>query len=419
MLETKEPIERAILIGVILPKDNEEDVEESLNELALLVDTAGGTAVEKIMQARERLHPACYLGTGKIDEVKILAEQLKADTIIFDSDLSPAQVKNIEKITKKKVLDRSGVILDIFAKRARSRESKTQVELAQLEYLLPRLSGHWTHLSRQYGGIGTKGPGETQLEVDKRLVRKRIKHLKDELKRIEKSRETMRQERYDEFKVVLAGYTNAGKSTILNALSGSDVFVEDRLFATLDSTARQVSITEKRKIILIDTVGFIRKLPHHLVSSFNSTLDELRISDLLLHVIDITHPRVEENIKVVNLILKDMGVTKPIIHIFNKTDLLEENIKENYIRKFSELYNPHVFVSAKNNLNLDMLKHVTNLFLEQNFIEKSMEISLANSRLIAYIHSVSEILEEKFSNNSVNLKFRINKNLANKIESLV
>ena len=395
-------------------------MEESLEELALLVDTAGGIVLEKVTQERKQLHPAYYIGRGKVDEIKELASALDANSIIFDSELSPAQVKNLEKITKKKILDRSGVILDIFAKRAKSREAKTQVELAQLQYFLPRLSGHWTHLSRQYGGIGTKGPGETQLEVDRRMVRKRIAHLKDELKRIKKSRETMRQERNKEFKVVLIGYTNTGKSTILNALSGADVFVEDRLFATLDSTIRQVKLSEKRKIVLIDTVGFIKKLPPQLISSFHSTLEELKIADLLLHVIDINHQELQEHIKTVNKILKDLDViNKPVIYIFNKIDLLEENLKEGTINRLSKDYSPYVILSAINKFNLDVLKNTINIFLEQQFVEKSINIPLHNSRLISYIYSVADILEQTFLDDMVHLRFRLNKSLADKVDNLV
>jgi GTP-binding protein HflX len=275
--------EKCILVGVPTRLNLKAEVDESLTELALLADTAGAEVVGRITQDRDHPEPATYIGKGKVEE---LHQRLKNETIplvIFDDDLSPAQVRNLERLMECKVLDRSGLILDIFASRAKSSEAKTQVELAQLEYLLPRLTRQWTHLSKQFGGIGTKGPGETQIETDRRLIHTRISHLKEKLERISQQRVTQRQGRTKHTRTALVGYTNVGKSTLLNLLAGSDVFVENRLFATLDPTTRIVPLDSAVSILMTDTVGFIRKLPHHLVASFKSTLEEITEADILLH----------------------------------------------------------------------------------------------------------------------------------------
>jgi GTP-binding protein HflX len=317
--------ERAILVGHA--QREREHIERSLEELALLADTAGAVVADKLVQRRGTIHPATFLGKGKVEELKQLAEMRDAELVIFDDDLSPAQVKNLEKLLGRKVIDRSELILDIFARRARTRESRLQVELAQLEYTLPRLTGMWTHLERQAGGIGTRGPGETQLETDRRMVREKIARLKRELESVERERETQRDRRRREFRAALVGYTNAGKSTLFNAFTRAGVFVENRLFATLDSTTRQLVSPERVVALITDTVGFIRKLPHHLVASFHSTLVEAIEADVLMHVTDAADPDFRRHIIAVDTVL-DKILTEPRpprMMVFNKCDRLSED----------------------------------------------------------------------------------------------
>ena len=317
--------ERVILVGHA--QREREFIERSLEELALLADTAGAIVADKLVQRRGTIHPATFLGKGKLQELKQLAEQRDAEVVIFDDDLSPAQVKNLEKTLERKVIDRSELILDIFAKRARTRESRLQVELAQLEYTLPRLTGMWKHLERQAGGIGTRGPGETQLETDRRMVRDKIARLKRDLESVERERETQRARRRREFRAALVGYTNAGKSTLFNALTRAGVFVENRLFATLDSTTRQLVSPEREMALLTDTVGFIRKLPHHLVASFHSTLAEAVEADLLLHVTDASDPDFRRHLIAVDTVLDKIltDPRPPRLMVFNKADLLDDD----------------------------------------------------------------------------------------------
>jgi GTPase len=300
-------------------------MSRSLDELARLTDTAGARVLATVTQKRGTIHPATFIGKGKLEDLRVQAEALDADMVIFDDDLSPAQMRNLEKALGRKVVDRSELILDIFARRARTRESRLQVELAQLEYTLPRLTGMWKHLERQAGGIGTRGPGETQLETDRRLVRERIARLKKALEAVERERETQRRRRRREFRAAIVGYTNAGKSTLFNALTRSDVFVEDRLFATLDSTTRQLVSPTRQVVLLTDTVGFIRKLPHHLVASFHSTLVEAIEADLLLHVVDAADPDFRRQITAVEQVLEEiLKAPRPTTLVFNKIDRLED-----------------------------------------------------------------------------------------------
>jgi GTP-binding protein HflX len=297
----------------------------SLEELALLADTAGATVLDRLEQRRGTIHPATFIGKGKLEELKDRVTERDADLVIFNDDLSPPQIRNLEKTLTVKVVDRSELILDIFARRARTRESRLQVELAQLEYALPRLTGMWKHLERQAGGIGTRGPGETQLEVDRRRVRERLAVLKRELQGVERERETQRRRRRREFRAALVGYTNAGKSTLFNTLTRSEVFVEDRLFATLDSTTRKMVSPDRRVALVTDTVGFIRKLPHHLIASFRSTLAEAIEADLLLLVVDAADPDFRRQMNVVEGVLEEIVVTpRPTLLVFNKSDLLDE-----------------------------------------------------------------------------------------------
>lgn len=321
MLE-KETIkfEKTVVVGIITQQQNEEKLNEYLDELEFLTYTAGGEVVKRFSQKMERPNPKTFLGTGKMDEIHHYVKEYAINTVIFDDELTPSQQKNITKILDCKVLDRTNLILDIFAQRAETSYARTQVELAQCQYLLPRLSGMWTHLERQKGGIGMRGPGETEIETDRRIVRDRIALLKDKIKVIDKQMSVQRSNRGAMVRVALVGYTNVGKSTLMNVISKSEVFVENKLFATLDTTVRKVVI-KNLPFLLSDTVGFIRKLPTQLVESFKSTLDEVREADLLLHVVDISHPDFEEHIASVNQILADIkSADKPTIMVFNKID---------------------------------------------------------------------------------------------------
>jgi GTP-binding protein HflX len=312
--------ERAVLVGVIRPGERPEETKEYLEELAFLVDTAGGKVEEVFTQKMLKPDRATFVGTGKLEEIKAYVLSEEIDLVVFDDELSPSQLRNIERELQIKVLDRSNLILDIFAGRAQTAQAKTQVELAQLQYLLPRLTRLWTHLERQKGGIGMRGPGESQIESDRRMILDKISLLKSRLKLIDRQNETQRKNRVELIRVALVGYTNVGKSTIMNMLSKSEVFAENKLFATLDTTVRKVVI-ENLPFLLSDTVGFIRKLPHHLVECFKSTLDEVREADILVHIVDVSHPNFEDQINVVNETLKDLGAReKETIMVFNKID---------------------------------------------------------------------------------------------------
>lgn len=312
--------ERTIIVGIVTQNQSEEKLTEYLDELEFLTYTAGGEVIKRFSQKLEKPNPKTFLGTGKMDEINIYIKEKNISTVIFDDELSPSQQKNISKILDCKVLDRTNLILDIFAQRAETSYARTQVELAQCQYLLPRLSGMWTHLERQKGGIGLRGPGETEIETDRRIVRDRIALLKEKIKTIDKQMSVQRGNRGAMVRVALVGYTNVGKSTLMNVISKSEVFVENKLFATLDTTVRKVVI-KNLPFLLSDTVGFIRKLPTQLVDSFKSTLDEVREADLLLHVVDISHPDFEEHISSVNQILQDIKSNdKPTIMVFNKID---------------------------------------------------------------------------------------------------
>ncbi|MDR5591534.1 GTPase HflX [Christiangramia sp. SM2212] len=315
--------ERTILIGIVTKEQDQEKLEEYLDELEFLTYTAGGEVIKRFSQRMDRPDPKTFIGSGKMNDVKEFAAENDIGAVIFDDELSPAQQKNIEKILKCKILDRTGLILDIFAQRAKTSYARTQVELAQYEYLLPRLAGMWTHLERQRGGIGMRGPGETEIETDRRIVRDKISLLKKKLQTIDKQMEVQRGNRGQLVRVALVGYTNVGKSTLMNVISKSEVFAENKLFATLDTTVRKVVI-RNLPFLLSDTVGFIRKLPTQLVESFKSTLDEVREADLLLHVVDISHPNFEEHIDSVNQILTEIETLgKPTIMVFNKIDAYE------------------------------------------------------------------------------------------------
>jgi GTP-binding protein HflX len=373
MIETNKPPERAILIGVIYQGQEESEVEDYLEELSFLTETAGAEPVKRFIQKLDVPNPRTFIGSGKIIELGLFVSENKIDIAIFDDELTPSQLRNIEEVLNCRILDRTNLILDIFARRARTSHARTQVELAQYQYLLPRLTGMWTHLERQRGGIGLRGPGETEIETDRRVIRDRISLLKEQLKKIDTQMVTQRKNRGKMIRVALVGYTNVGKSTIMNLLSKSNVFAEDKLFATLDTTVRKVVIGNL-PFLLSDTVGFIRKLPTDLIESFKSTLDEVRESDLLVHIIDISHSSFEEQIRVVNNTLKELGVfDKPLILVFNKIDAfsyvvkdeddLTPVLKNNYsltdLKKSwmsTDKHHPTVFISAKTKENLEELR---------------------------------------------------------------
>ena len=399
--------EKCILVGMPTRFNVKSEVDESLTELALLADTAGAEVVGRITQDRDHPEPATFIGKGKVEELHQRLKDEAIPLVIFDDDLSPAQVRNLERLMECKVLDRSGLILDIFASRAKSSEAKTQVELAQLEYLLPRLTRQWTHLSKQFGGIGTKGPGETQIETDRRLIRTRISHLKEKLTRIAKQRVTQRQGRTKHTRTALVGYTNVGKSTLLNLLSGSDVFVENRLFATLDPTTRLVPLDSTVSILMTDTVGFIRKLPHHLVASFKSTLEEITEADILLHVVDISNPYFEDQIHVVQETLEDLGAgDTPALVVFNKIDTLQDR---GILPTLSEKYPSSVFISAVRGINILGLKEAVAQMLEKEFIIEEIVLPDSKQKLIAQLHDVGEVLERTYEEGKVKMKIRIHR----------
>ncbi len=330
MIETNKPVERAILIGILYKDQEEAEAEDFLEELAFLTETAGAEPVKRFIQKLDIPNPRTFVGSGKIEEIGTFVRENNIDMAIFDDELSPSQIRNIEEILGCRILDRTNLILDIFARRARTSNARTQVELAQYQYMLPRLTGMWTHLERQRGGIGLRGPGETEIETDRRIIRDRISLLKSQLKKIDTQMATMRKSRGKMVRVALVGYTNVGKSTIMNLLSKSDVFAENKLFATLDTTVRKVVIGNL-PFLLSDTVGFIRKLPHDLVESFKSTLDEVRESDLLVHVVDVSHRNFEDQIRVVNETLKELGSSDKLqIIVFNKIDAFSYTLKDEY-----------------------------------------------------------------------------------------
>ena len=371
LITAREP-EKAVLVGMITSGQKEDETGEYLKELAFLTETAGGIPVGQFMQRMDTPNPATFTGSGKLNEIREYIKENGVDLVIFDDDLSPSQLRNIEKALECKILDRTNLILDIFAKRAQTSHAKTQVELAQYQYLLPRLTRMWTHLERQQGGIGSRGPGESEIETDRRIIRDKIARLKEQLKKIDQQMVIQRKNRGNLVRVAFVGYTNVGKSTLMNLLSKSDVFAEDKLFATLDTTVRKVVINTL-PFLLTDTVGFIRKLPHHLVESFKSTLDEVREADILAHVVDISHPHFENQMDIVNQTLHDLGAQdKPIIVIFNKIDRYQyickddddltpktdenttlEELEQTWMARNNRL---NVFISAKQKTNIEQLK---------------------------------------------------------------
>ena len=379
--------ENAVTVGLILPELTRSVAEEHLEELAKLVESAGGSVAASVIAKRPSPDPATYIGKGKAEELKKIAAETGATLVVFDDDLSPAQVRNLEKITDAKVIDRSALILDIFAARARTREARTQVELAQLEYMLPRLTRAWSHLERQAGGIGTRGVGETQLELDRRIVRTRISRLKDELKKIEQHRHTQRKARRRAFTVALVGYTNAGKSTLFNRLTQGHVEAVDKLFATLDAKSARIDAEMPRETVIVDTVGFIRKLPHHLVASFRSTMEEAVAAGLVLHVIDQSHPLFEEQRAIGEEVLRDLGVDMSrVVEVYNKADRVDD------------AFHPHrkdsVSVSALTGRGIEkLIDELRRRELEGGEMSQ-LAIPHGESRVAARLHEVAEVYEQ-------------------------
>ena len=417
MIDVIDKVSELVILAGISKKhsgSSREDTTDHFEELRLLVETAGARVVSTLLQSRQEPSPSFFIGKGKVDELKAEVERTQADTVVFDNDLTPAQATNLEKFLNVKVIDRSGLILDIFAVRARTREAKTQVELAQLKYLLPRLTRQWTHLSRQQGGIGMRGPGETQLEVDRRRIRHRISHLTDVLKKIEQRRETGRKKRAGIFKAALVGYTNAGKSTLLNTLSGADVAVENKLFKTLDSVTRAVRYDASPDILISDTVGFIRNLPHTLIASFKSTLDEVRDSDILLNVIDITNHEWEEHNEVVLDTLADIGASSvDTIPVFNKTDNLENGSQINALKmRFPNA----VFVSGKYGDGIEELKLSLVKAATKGMVTMTREFGPENGPVVSEIYRYGTVSKAQASGDLLKLTFIIPDYIAERLK---
>jgi len=409
LIEIRTPEDRVVLVGA--PERDLEPrlADEHLQELGRLTDTAGARVVGALRQRLDRPNPRFYVGEGKAEELRAMVGERRADLVIFDEELSPAQGKNLEELLNVRVMDRSELILDIFATRARSREARMQVELAQLEYLLPRLRRMWRHLSRIRGGIGLRGPGETQLETDRRLIGARISDLKEKLRQVAKAREIQRRSRQGQFRAALVGYTNAGKSSLLRALSGANLFVEDRLFATLDSATRSVDLGSGYEALITDTVGFIRKLPHHLVASFRSTLEEAREADVLLHVIDASHPDWEEQRQVVGEVLEELSLrdTERLL-VFNKIDRLthaEEEALRGRVRALEP--RPAVFVSALDAGSLEALRDTLRARTRARLAHVEVRLPAADGELLAALYREGEVIRRADENGSVLVVARV------------
>lgn len=397
--------ERAILIGMEWGRnDSLWTVDDSLEELKQLADTAGATVIKKFIQKRPKPDPAFFIGRGKVQELALYAQQENIDLCIFDDELSPAQQRNIESVMGIRILDRTALILDIFAQRARTNEGKLQVELAQLQYTLPRIMGKGLMLSRLGGGIGTRGPGETKLEVDRRRIRDRIAFIKDQIEKVKAVRSLHRSKRKKNnvFEVSLVGYTNAGKSTLLNTLTNSDIYAKDQLFATLDPTTRQLTLPNKQEIIITDTVGFIQRLPHQLIAAFRSTLEVVTEADLLVHVIDVSHELYKEQAAAVHEVLKEIGAeTKPVITVYNKIDKLPPDSK---LADRLALEEDTVCISAAKKLNLEILQQMIESHLKSKAVEVTLCIPYAETAKAAQLHETANVLEQEYTENGAVMK---------------
>jgi len=407
-------LDKALIVGIILTNNNI-DKNNHLSELSMLAETAGVKVLGKITQKLSRINPAFYVGKGKANQVVEQAKVLDANLIIFDEELSPAQIKNYHKLAKEiKVLDRSALILDIFKKHAKTREAKTQVELAFCQYLLPRLTRQWTHLERQMGGVGTRaGMGETQIEIDRRLIREKISKLKLDLKKIETERITQGQKRKNEFRVALVGYTNAGKSTLFNSLTGNNVYVQDQLFATLDTTVRKLKLNKTHQVLISDTVGFISKLPHNLVASFRSTLKELLEANLILIVLDASSSLIDEHLNTIKIVLSDLGANDiPKSIVMNKIDQVKQ---EQSIKRLKSKYLDAIFISALHHLKLDDIRlHIINK-IESDFEIFDITIPYHKGKTISQLQSRVEIIESVYSDEEIYLKIKGKKETVEKI----
>ena len=412
--------ERAVLVGVELPSNNHKiSLEYSLEELEDLAQTAGAEVAEKFTQQLRSITPATLIGRGKVDEINAKVKELHPDLVIFDEDLTPAQQRNLESALNIRVIDRSQLILDIFAQRARSNEGKLQVELAQLEYLLPRLTRQWTHLSRLGGGIGTRGPGETQLEVDRRRIREKIGHLKRRLKTVERTRSLQRKERDNVpfATVALVGYTNAGKSTLMNALTRAGVLVEDKLFATLDPTIRSLRLPGGDKVMIADTVGFINKIPHSLIEAFKSTLEEVMSADLLLHLVDMSSPLIDEQIEVIEEVLGEIGAGAiPTIIVPNKIDLLAEPSQHRFKHRGIEDVYP---ISAVTGAGLDALLKVIAAYLDRGKEKIHLSLSSSQGALLSLLRERGRVEHEIYEDDQVHITAMVTPKLAGQLRKLL
>lgn len=397
--------EPVFLVCVADNNDSDESIQEHLLELDLLVNTAGGINVGNALQRRKHKDPAHYIGSGKVEEISTAVELTGADTVIFDVDLSPVQTRNLEKALKRKVLDRTDLILDIFALHARTHEGKLQVELAQLNYMMPRLIGAGLALSRLGGGIGTRGPGETKLEFDRRKISKRIRKLESEIEELRKHRKTLRGSRRGLPVVSMVGYTNAGKSSLMNALTGSDIYVADQLFATLDTTTRRIDLGNERMVLLTDTVGFIRHLPGHLLAAFRATLEEISSADLILHVVDCTNSNFPEHIRTVDQVLEDLNVSDiPSLVVWNKVDNLPADIS---IERMEKMFSPSIGVSALTGENIDRLNKKIVEVLDSQLLVADFLIPYERSVLVHRLHTEATVLDEEYVNDGISVKARI------------
>jgi GTP-binding protein HflX len=418
MIETrpKKTHERAVLVGLEQAGVSKWDLRDSLEELAELANSAGAEVVDTVTQKLQKPTAPYYIGKGKAESIKDSLQDRQVTSVIFDDELSPAQGRNLENLLARKVIDRTQLILDIFAQRARSREGRLQIELAQLQYLLPRLTRMWDHLSRQTGGIGTRGPGETQLEVDRRRVQERIARLERELESVRKTRAVQRQgrKRHQWPVAAVVGYTNAGKSTLLNLLTGADVVAADKLFATLDPTTRSFVLPNKQRVLLTDTVGFLRKLPHTLIESFKATLEEVSEADLLIHIVDLSHPRVDEQMEAVDGVIKELDAFgKQTLIVFNKIDrMADRELAESYLKRFPG----SVAISAKTGEGVDKLVHALQEALSSWRLRSRFCIPTHETALIAEIHRVGHVLELKYEGDDAVIVAHVPPELAQKLE---
>jgi GTP-binding protein HflX len=423
LIETRKQLEKTVLVCYSNKSDKKNfHPEESLEELQFLAETAGADVVNTFYQQNNTYDPKYLIGKGKVDEIASYVEANKVQLVIFENELAYTQLRNLEQKIKCKIIDKSNLILDIFASNARTSQAKLQVELAQLEYLLPRLTRQWTHLSKQYGGIGTKGPGETQIETDRRLIKTRISVLKEKLKKIDEQRRTQSAERKNFYRISLVGYTNVGKSTLLNTLTDSDVYVKNKLFATLDTSTRTLNLSESRngetkfpkKVLISDTVGFIKNLPHGLIESFKSTLSEVVESDILLHVVDVSSPTFEEQMEVVKETLKEIGAdNKTTILVFNKVDMLNNSEKLKHLK----LVHPSaVFISAEKGLNISALIEKLKTELSRHSFEKTLSIDADDYKKLSKIYDSAEVKNVKYEDDKIEVTFRTNKENLSKIQ---